>query len=52
MVTNLSEGTGGIFEFSGEFYFYYLLVDWDSLKCCLRKQVAFISDKIVNTIEV
>jgi len=40
-----------MFEFSSEFYLYYLLVDWDSLKCCLRRQVAIISDRIVNTIE-
>jgi len=44
-------GTAGIFEFFREFYLYYLLVDYDSLKCCLRRKVATISEKIVNTIE-
>lgn len=50
MVTKHLEGTAGIFEFSREFYLCYLLVDLDSLTCCLRRKVA-ISDKTVNTVE-
>jgi hypothetical protein len=50
VVTKHLEGTAGIFEFSREFYLCYLLVDLDSLTCCLRRKVA-ISDKTVNTVE-